>query len=1167
MSKSSGDGNSLSKRASIFGRNSLNTILPNRDRDDNSPTPELSLVSNLLKKRRTPSLFSSGASSPGGYTESHWDDSETPTSPFSPARQETFPRSSGLSSSGFGSWKSVRSDDIEEPLTAVSVTPPSINWGEIDIGTRGRNVLHHGEIQIGNAMFKKKKEYLVLTDTHLIRFKNKEKAALAFSVIGPVVRRNSSFRQSSIASVGSFTDLQKVQSDATSEERATGILLKQVVAVNTLDDGRPYFAIEVASLNEDTNNAPILTIQIANPKDRDVWLARIRSATERVRAMEPAQLSVWNTHQAARNVKYQHDYDLNEVSYYKVVKRNARILGDHSSSDDLAKIESSVCILAIGVHKVHIMSLVKFPHRGSSLASTPRSKVSSNGIMAMTALRLGEEGHTLELTFRIPLRNPKTYYISSMDARSIALNLRLKEEYLRPEWSSRPYTFKVPEEINEHVEAIQTARPIDGDCFPRTLTAYCVAYGVDPSNISYRITEPPNDPPCFDLLTPYHPKRKYEIVELLAVMRALRYNESFHTISFANVSLDQLNGLHDDFGFDHLCSETKKGVAMEIPVEEQKAASVLVQELRALAVTSKRLWHMDFTSCITRNPRNVSDGNKSRDTGCGILEALCPLCKAQTTNVDWIVLNNIRLGETDLDFLIDAAVERKCHLRAIEISNCGLQEQQVDLILDSLEVQNTTLEAIDISRNPARINPLRLAAQLRPFDLLRKLNLSYLSRTSGPEPFLSTETLLNWRLQELSFSSVMLNKESIEAISCYLASPQSNILRILRLDKTNLSGKDISVLMHSMTKTAGEGRKLHVDISENYLEAGHRHFVQAIAEGYAPSMLTLKLLEYQKEHYFQQLIVALTGNTTIKYLDISKASLPSDASDETSEAMERMFALNTTLEELNLSGEDSRLEVSKIGDGINRALSGLKYNKTLRVLHIERQRLGIQGARTLADILKVNRTLEELHCDYNGITLSGFTDMINALQQNTTMLYLPYMNESRNNQINQTRASVEGAKEDDTKSTMTMKSASVRNIAKRVTGKSRDEPSKSELTEQDINAALRMVDDAWGKQVDRLAKILQRNYNLAHGIQEPVDTERPDTSSPEMGGDIEKIMEKARIDRTPTMEQEIYFQHGGDGTSDDPSPREWSSEDGHSDAEVVAPFSGADLDMAFGQAI
>lgn len=163
---------------------------------------------------------------------------------------------------------------------------------------------------------------------------------------------------------------------------------------------------------------------------------------------------------------------------------------------------------------------------------------------------------------------------------------------------------------------------------------------------------------------------------------------------------------------------------------------------------------------------------------------------------------------------------------------------------------------------------------------------------------------------------------------------QSKGLRELRLDHCYLTGKDIAYLLHSMTEAPGKARELHFDVSENYVEQDLRSLTKAIASGNAPSSLAIRLLEFEEESDFRKMILALAENTTIRQLDISRASLPCDASEETCQAMERMFADNKSLEWLDMSGEDSRLETTKLGVGINRALRGLQRNTTLRVLYI-----------------------------------------------------------------------------------------------------------------------------------------------------------------------------------------------------------------------------------------
>lgn len=368
---------------------------------------------------------------------------------------------------------------------------------------------------------------------------------------------------------------------------------------------------------------------------------------------------------------------------------------------------------------------------------------------------------------RKPLEKPKTFHLASLASHDIAVRLRYVEEALRPEWESRPYQFVVPEPVRDDILRQSQAHTMDQDSLDRTLIGYCIAYGVQPENISYQITYPDEDSPRFELLRPIGLRRsQYTVPELLAVMRALRYNETFAGISFKDVHLDILNGLIDEYGVEHVCTKTKRGTYARMDMDDLSRASVLVQEIRALALTNRKLRRMDFSNCIKKKPKDFTEAKSSaRDSGCGIVEALFPLCKYQTTNVDWIALNGIQLGETDLDYLVAAAVERACHLRALELSRCGLTDRALSLILDSLRPQENTLEALNLSANPFRLSPALFDSQIGCFAYLTKLDLSHVARTSGPEPLISFETLNVMRLQELSWSGTSLNAATIDAIA------------------------------------------------------------------------------------------------------------------------------------------------------------------------------------------------------------------------------------------------------------------------------------------------------------------------------------------------------------------------------------------------------------------
>jgi hypothetical protein len=659
--------------------------------------------------------------------------------------------------------------------------------------------------------------------------------------------------------------------------------------------------------------------------------------------------------------------------------------------------------------------------------------------------------------------------------------------------------------------------------FDRTLVAYCAGYDIDTSNIQYSIDYACEDAPCFRLFPPAHPHRqRYTALELLAVFRALRYNEYFTSISFSGINLDILQELRDSFGIDPDAMSSRSGT--RININGQESLSILSQEVRAIALKSKRLRRLDFSFCLTRVPtaeRGV------HDPGCGIPEAIFPLCRRQLTNVDWLVLSGIKLGDSDLDYLVDAAAQRFCHLRALEISNCGISVHDLDIILSTIIAQENTLEAIDISGVQGRISPELFQQQIGYFSHIRKLNLSRVQKATGPEPLIAPETLMMWRLEELCLSQTSVNEQTVDSISAYLLSSKSDTLRLLQLDQCGLTGKDVTVFLQSMLRDDGKVRNLHLHVSENRLHTGYSDLFSTIAQSKTPSHLTMRMFEFQKEEHFRQLINALRKNTSLKYLNISKASLPYDAGNETCELLQKAFEENQTLEELDISGEYAHLEVARFGIGLNLALTGLKKNKSLKVLRIEHQKLGLRGANTLASLLEENDSLVEVHCEHNEINLQSFTVLLNGLQKNTTLRYLPSMDHDRHHSLDQMQHQIEAANIES--SNLASSKNPIRRTLTSAVGKgsrpvTTPKTNTPAYTEQDVQAALNALNEKWDAEVSRLHRYLGRNANLAHGIPTPQEdeTERPGTSN-----SLGRLLEKVTLDRTPTLEKEIEL--GGPG--------------------------------------
>ena len=204
----------------------------------------------------------------------------------------------------------------------------------------------------------------------------------------------------SLPSIKSKTDLQSAPSE-TSGEQGSRIPLKQIVAVYRLDDGRPYFAIEVVYLDDDINHASTMILQLSDPYERDVWLASIRRVSNRARLLDSNPISPFNSHIAARLVEREQDYDPSQYSIYKVVLRPHTKVYSRGSSDDLTKVGSTVCFLVIGIHKIHIIPLVKPSQRGgSNLAIGSYNNQCSYGLLSVTSLSFNDIDDSVEIWFR-----------------------------------------------------------------------------------------------------------------------------------------------------------------------------------------------------------------------------------------------------------------------------------------------------------------------------------------------------------------------------------------------------------------------------------------------------------------------------------------------------------------------------------------------------------------------------------------------------------------------------------------------------------------------------------------------------------------------------------------------------------------------------------------------
>lgn len=226
---------------------------------------------------------------------------------------------------------------------------------------------------------------------------------------------------------------------------------------------------------------------------------------------------------------------------------------------------------------------------------------------------------------RLPCRAPLKLLLASVHSADIIQSLRQLHEYYLPLWKYPPYTLNVPEHLKLIDELLPEIPPTPGDDlagFDRTLAAFGTAYDLDVSNLVYGVYPDVEDGPLFMLYPPSHSRRReYSDLELLAVLRTLRWNQSFGSISFSGISLDSLNTVFDEDGAEF---EPRIEQLGRSKVLTEGKSSLLVHELRALAYHNPKLRRVDFSECFKPRRRDRSSMAADEFASGSSNEKACP---------------------------------------------------------------------------------------------------------------------------------------------------------------------------------------------------------------------------------------------------------------------------------------------------------------------------------------------------------------------------------------------------------------------------------------------------------------------------------------------------------------------------------------------------------------
>ncbi|OTA66476.1 RNI-like protein [Hypoxylon sp. EC38] len=945
--------------------------------------------------------------------------------------------------------KSSTEDNTERGSTSTRPTSPSGTGSRCaSISSDSLTVIKSGHLQPEASILRPKKQFLVLTPIALIKFKNRSTAVERFPQISMLG--------------GSVDTLSPVDSTSSLKDIGTSeklhVPLERIVSVFNNEGTRPSFGIEVW-WNEMKGTAfTCLQLDFSLPEDRDEWLKQIRHAIK-IRAKsvleDPTPPNIELELKHILETQYGHA-QVAQMETYPVIPRRP-CMKPKENSGEIKKGWRDNLSFYIAITRDFCV-LAQFTK--SSTGQKVKPSMVQFGLVTLSKVNVILNDERFDLVFRLPFDNPRKLELASRHHRNISSKLYKADMYLKPAWPlwTRREVFFIDG------EAPQMPLPNGEDYggFRTTLQAFSEGYCSPPVNWTVKWKNV-RHAPQFCLLASKE-QSKYTKYQLLAVFRALRFNDYFKSLSFYDIDFSSLSGAVDNttrLESTVWISRTGKRSLTRAEFELVENSSVLFQEIVALLLGSESIRHIDLTNVLSRVPTTLLENGHSTLSStsrvCEVVPPVVLLWKSLQTRCNSINLNGNPLGVPDIAGLSRVLQNRPEFLRTFSVSRCHLDEDALVLLWEGLHDQRSSIEVLDVSRNTGRIEAAKASETLNDASKLRCLNLAYAIKGNldGPlfRPWSTTSSYEPWHLEELDLSGWKINFDTLCGIMKFVELDQSHNLRRLVLINCGLSGDMATGILCRL----GAGRDMHLLLSENPLELVSTDWIDLIHGNEAPKMLHLDMVLFQHESNFNRLLKALTDNKTIEFLSMVGTGPPDRASSKTSELLSRFFELNDTLRFLDFSGYDGKLEDSHLGWGLTGALGGLKHNNTLRQLRIRNHDIGAaEDLSELCRVLASNKGLAMFDCQQNSLNHHQFAKLVHALNFNHQIISFPLSDLDRQCAIQK---------------------------EERLFRQHQEQPAKTfqakmlKSAEGRLEGLLKWVDDFWESEAKKVRDILERNRN------------------------------------------------------------------------------------------
>ncbi|KAI1427060.1 hypothetical protein F5Y12DRAFT_227774 [Xylaria sp. FL1777] len=927
--------------------------------------------------------------------------------------------------------------------TSTQPTTPSIISRSASIrGGDPGPVIKAGALQPESSILKSKKEYLVLTSSTLFKFKSRAAAEQQFPIVS--LPEQGLTPLSPIGSFQSFKDL--------SGSAEISVPLEKIVSVFRNEGTRPSFGLEIWWKNYNaTHLFTSLEFDFRLPDERDDWLKQIRQAAKaRAKTLgeERAPSEIEAKFASILDAKNEND---SLIDIYPVIPRRpyTKLAGEAKKNWR----ESSSFYLAFTKY-----SLLLAQFLGSSNGQKVNPSLVRFGVVTLSRVRVNVSDERFDLVFRLPLQQCQTLELSSRYYQNILSKLFKADTYLKPAWPL--WTRREVFHMNDDIQQMPLPNGEDYGGFKTTLEAFIDGYRCQPVEWIVKWKDVQHAPQFCLLEARDQPQ--YSALQLLAVFRALRFNDFFKSISFRDIDFSCLSNKSDNsqrLEPTIWLSRTGKRSLTRSEADMVEHSSILFQELVSILLGSEAIKYVDLTNVLRKVPTvsSLQNGNSSpaRAGVCEIIPPLVLLWISLQTRCNSITLNGNAVGEVDAVELCRALQSRPNFLRTFEISRCNLDEASLVYLWEGLHEQRLSLEELDTSYNPGRIEASRVACTLNEASGLRRLNLAYTIRgeLEGPlfRPWSNSASFEPWRLEELDLSGWKLNFETLSGIMKYLELDESNNLRRLSLQNCALTGE----LATGIFCQIGAGRDIHLLLNGNPLETGSTDWIDLIHGNEAPAKLHLDMIQFQHEATFNSLLMALSHNKTIKFLSMVGTGPPGRVTAKTSDLLSKFFRTNNTLEFLDLSGYSGKLEDGHLGWGLSGALSGLRDNTSLRQLRLRNHDIGAAEDLTeLCRILVANKGLAMFDIQHNNFDHHQFGELVEALSHNHQLISFPISQVDREYAMNKEKR-------------LFLK------MQGRSTTKPQDKLSKS--VESRLDGVLTRLHGYWESEAEKAKGIIERN--------------------------------------------------------------------------------------------